>query len=113
MSNSLRLGLQVKEALKTVEAFLNSSQVTNYVTSVDKINNIRLKFNDLRASLNEIIEQLDKNNAVANGAVKKTNGEKAVTNGSTESVDFGKYITQQSKNRKPSCLRELSKYLYL
>uniref|UniRef100_A0A8D8ME81 Kynurenine/alpha-aminoadipate aminotransferase, mitochondrial n=2 Tax=Cacopsylla melanoneura TaxID=428564 RepID=A0A8D8ME81_9HEMI len=100
---SRKLGRQVKEALKTVEVFINSTQPTQDSTNWDKI---RVKLNELNMNLNEIIKKLDQDIA--------TDGRGGDDNVKTSGViaDYRMFMTRVSKNRNPSALRELATLYY-
>lgn len=95
-----RLSKQVTEALKTVEVFIDTTQVSkNNAASVAEIKN---KFIDLKENLQGLIGSLNEDAEVRTKDLKVPD--------SSEMLDYRKFMTQLSKNRNPSALRELSKY---
>lgn len=97
MSLTRKLGRQVKEALKTVEVFINSPQPNKQ----DSLDEIKEKFNDINEQIHGVI-----------GSLQEESGDDNDTPGDSVVLDHTKYLTEISKSRKPSTLRELSKYLH-
>ncbi|KAL1459263.1 hypothetical protein WDU94_011265 [Cyamophila willieti] len=101
LSLSRTLRRQVKEALKTIEVFVNSVQPSKDNTGWD---NIRDKFNELNVNLTEMIGKLNQDNETDSHDHDRTKS------GVIE--DYGKFMTRVSKNRNPSALRELATLYY-
>ncbi|KAI5738712.1 hypothetical protein M8J77_010297 [Diaphorina citri] len=93
-----RLSKQVTEALKTVEVFIDTTHVSkNNAASVAEIKN---KFIDLKENLQGMIGSLDEDAEVRTKDLKVPD--------SSEMLDYREFMTQLSKNRNPSALRELT-----
>lgn len=93
MSLTRKLGRQVKEALKTVEVFINSPQPNKQ----DSLDEIKEKFNDINEQIHGVI-----------GSLQEESGDDNDKPGDSVVLDHTKYLTEISKSRKPSTLRELT-----